>query len=414
MPHPSDTTAEEKPASLKLAEESLGVFTEGAEFKQLAEKGLRILGRDRKLIAEDFWSRWYRDAWKSPEFQQWLKELEHAANRAGVAGWIAELAALQEEFDPGRFPLTPSWPDVRIVCYSEDPVFQTAFDCHAREVAHEYGLNLKICYASPAGLRIQVTPTYHETEDPPVPSPDTRPPVDQAVTVETVFPPLVSADDRTALTRHAARIQREVLRRLGYRITKRTQATTHETVADRSKMVGMVCHSEDPVFRTAFDHHGRRVASEMGLDLEIGFASPNGIARRQTSPLYQGDEDPPLPSLDARPPLDLAATVETVFPDSVPAADRTSVTRLADQAQREVLRRLGYDVPERLRPTTKVADADKLKLDKQRLANREAGDIADEILGDDYDEATPEERKRARGRVAANRSRLRKRSRRRR
>ena len=142
----SSSEVPDQSLSQKEPADRLRLFMAGREFKALAPEGLKLLGRKKKLTNDEFWAREFKSIWSSDSYQEWLRRLERAANSAGVLGPTAELAALQQKFDPGQIPISPTWPVVRLIAHSNDPVFGKAFDYHSRVVAKEMGLTLQVAF----------------------------------------------------------------------------------------------------------------------------------------------------------------------------------------------------------------------------------------------------------------------------
>lgn len=94
----------------------------------------------------------------------------------------------------------------------------------------------------------------------------------------------------------------------------------------------------------------------------------------------QGDFREELLDSD-RPPRDDAITIRVETPVMFPPELAAAVHRQAQQDGRELLRRLGYRIPERLRSAPSVLDASKLRLGDE-LQRREVGDIAEDMFGE--------------------------------
>jgi hypothetical protein len=89
-------------------------------------------------------------------------------------------------------------------------------------------------------------------------------------------------------------------------------------------------------------------------------------------------EPPPLPS--TMPPLYSAFTVRVETPIGFPPEAAQELHKTASRAYREILRNLGYRVPQRLRSSPLVEDASKLRVGKRHLAKRELYCIVAEVL----------------------------------
>jgi hypothetical protein len=115
-----------------------------------------------------------------------------------------------------------------------------------------------------------------------------------------------------------------------------------------------------------------------------------------------------------RPPVEAAFVVRVETPPMYPTEAAKAIQGEAQRAARELLSRLGYSVPKRLRKSATMMQVGKLRLGKPRLARRESGDIAEDIYGAEayrqdrtgsLDSVDPK----ARRRVVGARSRLRRR-----
>lgn len=88
---------------------------------------------------------------------------------------------------------------------------------------------------------------------------------------------------------------------------------------------------------------------------------------------------PPLPL--SLPPRDNAFYIRVETPVGYPPQAAKQLHGTASQLGKEILKALGYSVPERLRLSRLVAMADKLRIAKNQLVPNEAYDIIDEIYG---------------------------------
>ena len=120
---------------------------------------------------------------------------------------------------------------------------------------------------------------------------------------------------------------------------------------------------------------------------------------------------PHEPLTDAhRPPRPQAFRLRVDTPPFYPPEAAAEWHREGQRSSHELLRRLGYPVPERLRPSPAAGQAAKLRLDKDRLGRHEAGDIAEDLYGEGPDgEGWTDDAQRRRRRVSSQRYRLRQR-----
>ena len=126
----------------------------------------------------------------------------------------------------------------------------------------------------------------------------------------------------------------------------------------------------------------------------------------------------PLPN-SQKPPRDTALYLRVETPPGYPPEAAQKLQKKADKLTKELLRCLGYSVPQRLRISPLVEMADKLRVSNDRLASGEAYGVIDDIYGDDNsakdddnpaeDDYNLAEDNKKRKLVASRRSKLRKR-----
>jgi hypothetical protein len=88
--------------------------------------------------------------------------------------------------------------------------------------------------------------------------------------------------------------------------------------------------------------------------------------------------DNPLRDSD-RPKRDEAFTIELRFPPNYPPEAAQNLSREACEIGRELLRRLGYHIPQRLRATKLLAQANTLKVGRFPLCSGETYNVIDEL-----------------------------------
>jgi len=116
------------------------------------------------------------------------------------------------------------------------------------------------------------------------------------------------------------------------------------------------------------------------LDIHVNIRKGNTELPVITVP-FPAMPDQPL-TKQLRPAPDRAFYIRVETPPLYPPEAAAELHRQAQQAARELLRRLGYRVRQRLRTTKAVAEAKKLRIAKKSLGHREAGDIAEDIYGE--------------------------------
>lgn len=113
---------------------------------------------------------------------------------------------------------------------------------------------------------------------------------------------------------------------------------------------------------------------------------------------------PPMSLCNAKkPPRDTALYLRVETPPGYPPEAAKKLQREASQLTKELLRSLGYSIPQRLRSSPLIEIADSLKVSKDELANGEAYAIIDDIYGEDLTDD-----KKRRKLIASRRNKLRK------
>lgn len=106
-----------------------------------------------------------------------------------------------------------------------------------------------------------------------------------------------------------------------------------------------------------------------------------------------------------KPPRENAFTLRKETPLPYPPEAAVELHKEGDKKCRELLKQLGYSIPQRLRSSPLISRADKLRLSKDRLDNREAYDIMDET----HPNGDWRKEKRRRKEIASSRYKLKKR-----
>lgn len=132
-------------------------------------------------------------------------------------------------------------------------------------------------------------------------------------------------------------------------------------------------------------------AWQLGLHVMLQSGSSGTVLFAVPFPEKPGE---PL-SRSSRPPRDGAFTVRVETPPMYPPEAAAELHRSVQQAARQLLRRLGYKAPDRLRTPSWIAQASKLRLGKDRLGRRETGEIAEGMYGKEAG-GDPKKRKRVR------------------
>ena len=105
----------------------------------------------------------------------------------------------------------------------------------------------------------------------------------------------------------------------------------------------------------------------------------------ETALLYL-EPGPPIQLLTSqKPPHDAAFYIRLEVPVGYPPEAREELNKQADQLARELLRRLGYPIHQRLRSSKLVSMADKLRVADEKLEDGDIYGIMDEIYGKEED-----------------------------
>lgn len=197
--------------------ERFEAFRLSGELKRLRDKGLRALGRRRRLTSLEYW--------KLPltggplDYMAWDKECEKVAKHFGLAPWTVKMACLLRDYDPVKspFPIGANWPSIRIITTHKDPIFLKQLFYHVREL----GVPVYV-----QGSGHKTAPIFLDYEFIPSPLPDShKPSIHDVFTVELEFPPIFPPEARQQIVKDTDDIKRELLKRLGYRVPKRLRTT---------------------------------------------------------------------------------------------------------------------------------------------------------------------------------------------
>ncbi len=153
------------------------------------------------------------------------------AGQFGLAPWTVEMACLLKGYEPWTqpFPVEVSWPTIKIITENEDPLFLSKL----RSFAWNVGLDV----IQRRG-QIEILLRY-ETLDV---SPDEDlseyrlPPRDLAFKIRTEYPPLYPSEARQRMDKDLSRIERRLLKELGYPVGERMRSSPLVDQADKLKL----------------------------------------------------------------------------------------------------------------------------------------------------------------------------------
>ena len=133
--------------------------------------------------------------------------------------------------------------------------------------------------------------------------------------------------------------------------------------------IRIITKHKEPIFLKQLFYHVR----ELGAPV---YVQESG---HKTAPIFLDYEFVPSPLPNShKPSIHDVFTVELEFPPIFPPEARQQIAKDTDDIKRELLKRLGYRVPKRLRTTTLISKASSLRLNKSRLAKRELYEIVAE------------------------------------
>jgi len=135
--------------------------------------------------------------------------------------------------------------------------------------------------------------------------------------------------------------------------------------------IRVVTENRDPLFLQLLSHEAQR----LGLY----------VVQRQGSveTTLLNLDSPPSSALPAsqKPPRDVAFRLRVETPPGYPPEAAQKLQKKGDRLTKELLRRLGYSIRQRLRDSPLVEMADNLRVADGQLARNEAYDIIDDIYG---------------------------------
>lgn len=203
-------------------------FKQSGELERLRRKGLAICGRKKRFTGGE-WFKSFGRRYSSPEYLEWYHECETVAQRFGLAPWIVYCSCLVSGYKPEEepFPVEAEWPRIRVVTNQSNPLFLEWLSYEA----HRLGL-----YVIQRVSSVEVThiPPNFPPSEPLLAS--ERPLRDCAfyMRVESPlgYPPQAAQD----LEKQAKRLEKELLRRLGYSVSERLRSSPLVAIADKLRV----------------------------------------------------------------------------------------------------------------------------------------------------------------------------------
>jgi len=321
-----------------LVSDRFYAMTASTRFRRAQKKWLLVIGRRRPFLSIDDWVE-REDRWKSEDQGSWSAlswEVDAISSLFAVAPWHVLWAMFVRGHRPGNdlskmFPVDINHPRARILVADHD--IGLAEKLHARAFGSD--VYIELCLEN--GLQPE-----HKGADVPL--------ISVGIPIE--LPPELARRECSRALREA----RDILRGSGLPIPYRAREETRD-----STVTSLVLRHTDPwllatLIPVCLDA-GLTLRSEMGSEMD---GKPRGQDDTLLSGLY----------------------MEVRFPPTVRSAHLSkSVTRMI-KASRLIIRGVGLDLGDRLRPSVLVKQNPSLGVDGRKLPKRGLGDLAERLLDD--------------------------------
>jgi len=192
-------------------------FMLSEDLERLRSEGLAILGR-MQLISSEEWGQISREGMGIASYRDWYEECRLVGERYGLAQWTVQLTCLLEGFDPEAYPivLEVDWPTMRVVTRSSNAVFLQHLAWHAQKLGL-YAVQRDGSLES-ALLNLGPEPSSQlESAD--------RPPGRNAFSIRVEVPTDYPSEAASQLHREAAKLEKELRKRLGYKVRERLRSS---------------------------------------------------------------------------------------------------------------------------------------------------------------------------------------------
>ncbi|NQT73989.1 MAG: hypothetical protein HQ553_14680 [Chloroflexi bacterium] len=192
-------------------------FMLSEDLERLRSEGLAILGRTQPISSEE-WGQISREGMAIASYRDWYEECRLVGERFGLAQWTVQLACLLEGFDPEDYPmvLEADWPTMRVVTRSTNSVFLQHIAWHAQKL----GLYAVQRDGSLESALLNLGPEPSN----PLESAD-RPPSRNAFSIRVETPTDYPSEAAAQLNRKAAKLGKELRKRLGYKVRERLRSS---------------------------------------------------------------------------------------------------------------------------------------------------------------------------------------------
>ena len=215
--------------------ERFEAFRQSGALEKLRKEGLAACDRKRQFTRLEWAKSPMRKRYLSSRYMEWYHKCETVAQKFGLANWTVVCACLISGYQPAKepFPVESKWPQIRVVTESTDTQFLAKLT---------YEAQLRGLYVIARHGSVETAQLYLNMEPPPMPS--SMPPKASAfyMRVETPlgYPPQAAEN----LERQAKRLEKELLRCLGYSVAERLRSSPLVAMADKLRVAKSLAHNE--------------------------------------------------------------------------------------------------------------------------------------------------------------------------
>ena len=222
-------------------EERLLAFKQSRDLMRLRSKGLKIFGRTRMLNSEEWWEAARgQGPMNSDKYREFQQECQQVAARFGLAQWTVEMACLLRSYSTRWQPyvVEARWPRFQLVTESNDHFFFQWLSYLAHELFFEWLGKRKeipkpeiVHEAGSSRTLIVWVPFVVQPERELRGS--SLPPRASAFRVVIDAPPGYPPEALAELGRHASQFERELARKLGYKVPQRMRHSSLTSKASK-------------------------------------------------------------------------------------------------------------------------------------------------------------------------------------
>jgi len=215
--------------------ERFEAFRQSGELEQLRKEGLAACGRRKRYTSLEWAKSPMRERYSSPRYMEWHHKCESVAQKFGLAVWTVVSACLISGYRPDKAGLVveSQWPQIRVVTESTDTHFLARLT---------YESQLRGLYVIARHGSIETAQLYLSMESPPMPS--SLPPQASAFHMRVDTPLGYPPQAAEGLERRAKRLEKELLRCLGYPVAERLRISSLVPMADRLRVRKTLARNE--------------------------------------------------------------------------------------------------------------------------------------------------------------------------